>query len=91
MQNLGSQSQFSDIGVGEELQMTPNVSPTSLFMALSFMIWAALFLYGRRQQREGKPANPNAGQGESGGSSGSGGPANSNGTGNNPNTGGALF
>ena len=89
MQNLGAQSQFSDIGSGEELQMAPNVSPTSLyafqiwnfqfhwstqqlvfasnlsfsihcvsffthnfelsnrFMALLFMIWAALFLYGR--------------------------------------------
>lgn len=89
MANLGAQTQFSDIGTGEEIQMAPNVSPTSLFMALLFMIWAALFLYGRQQQREGKPANPNAGAGNSD-SSGSRGPP-AAGSGNNPNTNSSLF
>jgi len=88
MQNLGSQSQFSDIGTGEELQMAPNISPTSLFMAILLMIWAALFMYGRRNQSERKPSGGNAGG--SGGREGSGGAAGSN---QNPNNrgGGSLF
>jgi len=61
LENMNGESHFSDIGEGENLQlsnMMPQVSEYAVFMTMMFLVWASLFLYGKNRSTESKPHNP---------------------------------